>query len=133
MTIAAFLPFPERADSALCSVAFIVTVRQQAPQGLSCTSINRVVSVLLRTFGIEGGDENIGVARRLVFNACHASRCDGFSRMCEGVDGFELAHGDLCVDLGGGEFGMAEHGLDKADVGPVFEHQRCHGVPEQVA
>lgn len=39
-----------------------------------------------------------------------------------GVDLFEHPDGDLGVDLGGGEFGMAEHGLDEPDVGPAFEH-----------
>ena len=28
---------------------------------------------------------------------------------------------------------MAEHGMDEADVGTTFQHERGHGVPEQVA
>jgi hypothetical protein len=39
----------------------------------------------------------------------------------------------LGVDGGGFEFYVAEHNLQKPDVGSVFEHRRGTGVPEQVA
>ena len=54
-------------------------------------------------------------------------------RMGGGVDLLELADGDLGVDLRGGEFGVAEELLDKADVGPVFVHERGAGVAQEVA
>lgn len=46
---------------------------------------------------------------------------------------FELSDGDLGVNLGGVELGMAEELLDVADVGPVLQHQRGAGMAEQMA
>ena len=37
--------------------------------------------------------------------------------------------GDVGVDLGGGDVGMAEHGLDGAEVGAVHEEVGGEGVP----
>ena len=50
-----------------------------------------------------------------------------------GVDQLQLLDGDLGVDLGRREFGMAEQLLDKADVGATFQHEGGAGVAEQVA
>ena len=36
------------------------------------------------------------------------------------MDGLQLAHGDLGIDLGGGERGVTQHGLDEADIGAVL-------------
>ena len=49
-----------------------------------------------------------------------------------GVDFLELLDGYVRIDLGGGEAGVAEHGLDVADVGSAFEHQGGHGVAKEV-
>lgn len=49
------------------------------------------------------------------------------------VDLFEHTDGDLGIDLGGVQADMAQQLLDKADVGPVFQHHGGHGVPEQMA
>jgi len=49
-----------------------------------------------------------------------------------GVDLLEFADGDLGVNLGGGEFGVAEQLLDEADVGPVFVHERGAGVAQEM-
>lgn len=49
------------------------------------------------------------------------------------VDLLQLLDADLGVNLGGGEFGVAEKLLDEADVGSVFEHQGGAGVAQQVA
>jgi hypothetical protein len=38
----------------------------------------------------------------------------------------------VCVDLRGIEPHVAQHGLNVADVGTSFEHQRRHGMPEDV-
>ena len=40
---------------------------------------------------------------------------------------------DPGVDLGRLELGVAEHLLDEADVGAALEHQRRHGVAEEMA
>ncbi len=40
--------------------------------------------------------------------------------MAGAVDLLELLDADLGVNLGGGEFGVAEELLDEADVGSVF-------------
>lgn len=53
--------------------------------------------------------------------------------MAGAVDLLELLDADLGVDLGGGQFGVAEELLDEADVGSVFEHEGGTGVPQQVA
>ncbi len=53
--------------------------------------------------------------------------------VASGVDGLELEDGDVGVDGGGFEAGVAEQLLDVADVGPVFEHVRGAGVAEEVA
>jgi hypothetical protein len=39
------------------------------------------------------------------------------------VDLLQLADGDVAVDLSGLQIGVAQHGLDEADVGAAFEHQ----------
>lgn len=38
----------------------------------------------------------------------------------------------LGLDLGREDRGVTEHGLDEADVGASFEHERSHGVAEEV-
>jgi hypothetical protein len=57
--------------------------------------------------------------------------------MSGGVDLLHLADRDLGIDLGidlgGAQLGVAKHLLDVPDVSAVFEHQRGHGVTEQVA
>ena len=45
----------------------------------------------------------------------------------------QLTDGHLGVYLGCLEPGVAEHLLDEADVGAVFEHVRGAGVPEEMA
>ena len=45
----------------------------------------------------------------------------------------QLTDGHLGVYLGCLEPGVAEHLLDEADVGAVFQHVRGAGVPEEVA
>ncbi len=45
----------------------------------------------------------------------------------------ELPDRDLRLYLRGLDVGVAQHFLDEADVGTVFEHQCRHGVAEQVA
>ena len=50
-----------------------------------------------------------------------------------GMDGFELADGHVGVDLGGGEEGVAQHLLNEAEVGSVFQHEGGAGVAEEVA
>jgi len=54
-------------------------------------------------------------------------------RVGEAMDFLELGHGHMGVNFGGVEPGVSEHLLDVAQVGPVFEHQRGHGVTEQMA
>ena len=49
------------------------------------------------------------------------------------MDLLQLLNADLGVNLGGGEFGVAEELLDEADVGSVFEHQGGAGVTQKVA
>ena len=39
----------------------------------------------------------------------------------------------MCVDLGGVQPGVPEHGLDVADIRPAFQHVRGAGVTEEVA
>ena len=39
---------------------------------------------------------------------------------------------DVRVNLRGGQAGVAEHLLDEADVRAAFQHQRRHGVTEQM-
>ena len=48
------------------------------------------------------------------------------------MDLLELFDGDMGVDLGRLELGVAERLLDEADVGAPFEDQRRHHVPEEV-
>lgn len=69
----------------------------------------------------------VGVLRH---GAHAANRAGGMGR---GVDLLQGADAHLGVDLDGRLLGMAEHGLDVADVGAAFEHQRRAGVAEQVA
>ena len=48
------------------------------------------------------------------------------------MDVEELVDGDLGVEGGGVEFGVAEELLNEADVGSVFEHVGGAGVAEKV-
>lgn len=48
------------------------------------------------------------------------------------MDFFEVGVGDVGVDLGGANVGMAEHGLDGADVGAIHEKVGCERVTESV-
>ena len=48
------------------------------------------------------------------------------------VDFAEVGVGDVGVDLGGGDVGVAEHGLDGAEVGAVHEKVGGEGVSEGV-
>ena len=48
------------------------------------------------------------------------------------MDFFEVGVGDVGVDLGGGDVGVAEHGLDGADVGAVHEEVGGEAVAEGV-
>src|SRR6476659_5166561 len=54
------------------------------------------------------------------------------TRVGEVVDRPQPLRGDACVDLGGGEAGVAEELLDHADVGAVVEHVGAARVPEHV-
>jgi hypothetical protein len=54
-------------------------------------------------------------------------------RVGAGVDVLEGADADVGVDLGGVEPGVAEHGLNVADVGSAFEHVGGAAVAEEVA
>ncbi len=45
----------------------------------------------------------------------------------------QLGHGDMGVNLGAFQTGVAEHSLDVADVRAVFKHQRGHAVAEDMA
>ncbi|MGB3473013.1 MAG: hypothetical protein WBA51_19525 [Erythrobacter sp.] len=58
-----------------------------------------------------------------------ASPADLFSGARGDRDGLELANADMGLDLRGGELGMADHSLDKADIGPVLEHLLAGKVP----
>ena len=49
------------------------------------------------------------------------------------VDFFQKSDRDLGVNLGGIKSGMAKLLLDKADVCPVFQHEGCTSVPQEVA
>jgi hypothetical protein len=53
--------------------------------------------------------------------------------MAAGVNLLKLFDADFGVNGGGVELGVAEQLLDESDVGPVFEHVRRAGVPQQVA
>jgi len=44
----------------------------------------------------------------------------------------ELFNADMGVDLRATQRGVAEHLLDVANVGSVFEHERGHGVAEDM-
>jgi len=50
-----------------------------------------------------------------------------------GMHGLQRPDRHVGVDLGAGQLGVAEHGLDVADVGAAFEHQGGHGVAEDMA
>lgn len=45
---------------------------------------------------------------------------------------FEVGVGDVGVDLGGADVGVAEHGLDGADVGAVHEEVGGEAVAKRV-
>ena len=48
------------------------------------------------------------------------------------MDFFEVLVGDVSVDLGGGDVGVAEHGLDGAEVGAIHEKVGSEAVAEGV-
>src|SRR5690348_12983778 len=48
------------------------------------------------------------------------------------VNLLELRDRDLGVNLGGRELRVPEHRLNEPDVGPVLQHVRRAGVPEEV-
>lgn len=48
------------------------------------------------------------------------------------MDFAEVGVGDVGIDLGGGDVGVAEHGLDGADVGAVHEEVGGEAVAESV-
>ncbi len=48
------------------------------------------------------------------------------------VDFFEVGVGDMGVDLGGADVGVAEHGLNGAEVGAVHEEVGGEAVTEGV-
>lgn len=54
-------------------------------------------------------------------------------RMGGGVDLLEFSDADLGIDLRRRELGMAEHLLDEPDICPTLQHERGHGVTEQMA
>lgn len=54
-------------------------------------------------------------------------------RMGGRVNLLERPDTDLGVNLRGVQADMSEHGLDKTDVCAVLQHQRGHGVTEQMA
>ena len=37
------------------------------------------------------------------------------------VDGLQVGTGEVSVDLGGADVGMAEHHLDRAEIGPTLQ------------
>ena len=39
---------------------------------------------------------------------------------------------DMGVDLGGGDIGVAEHGLKRSQVGSVFQQMSGEGMPQNV-
>ncbi len=59
-------------------------------------------------------------------------RVIAFGGMRPGMDRLELPDRDMGVAGRHGERGMAQDGLDIADIGPVLEQQRGHGVAEDV-
>ena len=54
-------------------------------------------------------------------------------RMRRTVDLLELANGHLCVDLGGGDVGVAKLRLYVANVSTVVEHRGRYAVAKGVA
>ena len=38
----------------------------------------------------------------------------------------------MSVNLGAGQFAVAQHLLDEANIGSAFQHQRRHAVPEKM-
>ena len=52
--------------------------------------------------------------------------------MCGFMDILELLAADLCVNLSSRQQAVAEHLLDIADVRAVLQHQRRHGMPEDM-
>ena len=90
------------------------------------------LSVFLVGLGVEHGQQGValdvvGVTLPGMAGGNHTARMRG------GVDVLEFADRDLRVNLRGGQVGVAQHGLDEADVGPVLQHQGRHRVAEQVA
>jgi len=66
----------------------------------------------------------LGAVRKDLFQA---------GRMGQRVDFLQLADADLGVNLRGAQLGVAKHLLNEPDVGPVFQHQRGHRMPKQMA
>ena len=48
------------------------------------------------------------------------------------VDFFEVGVGDVGVNLGSGDVGMAEHGLDRTQVGAIHEKVSSEAVAQSV-
>jgi len=48
------------------------------------------------------------------------------------VEFFQSAAGDLGVDLGGGQIGMAQHRLDRSQVGAALQKVRGKGMSQHV-
>lgn len=44
------------------------------------------------------------------------------------MDFLQVLVGDVGIDLGGGDRGMTEHGLDRANVGSIYEQICCKAV-----
>lgn len=80
--------------------------------------------------GIERGERGFAAVAGVPM---FAARSDRAVWMGGAVDLLQHADADLGIDLRGGQLGVAEHGLDEPDVGSVFQHQRRHAMPEQMA
>ena len=66
------------------------------------------------------------------FDSSFVIRISSLSRVVFFVDLFEPVGIDMCVDLGGGDVGMAEECLDDAEVGSAGEEVCGEGVAERV-
>ena len=48
------------------------------------------------------------------------------------MDFFEASVLDVCVNLRGGNAGMAQHGLDRSEIGPMIQEVSGEGVPQHM-
>ena len=55
-----------------------------------------------------------------------------FPREVVFVDGFKTGVLDMRIDLGGGNTGMAQHGLDGPQIGPMIQQVGGKRMPEHV-